>query len=216
MKYTARLEFQWTNNITEYEAVLLGIRKARTMEIQRLVIKTDSQIVAGHIKKDYKARDPELARYLQFLREREKYFKGFTVKNISRTNNSDADEIAKATTQNTSLPQDVFFQVLNQASIDTKQEAPREDHIIQSEDWRAPIMAYLHDHYEPEDEVNEVRMKHRTRNYKITSNQLYKQGIYEPLLKCISTEEGKELLSEIHDGIYGTHPCARAMVGKEF
>jgi ribonuclease HI len=58
------LEFQCKNNIAEYEAVLLGLRKAKAMGIQRLVIKTDSQIVAGHIRKDYKARDPELARYL--------------------------------------------------------------------------------------------------------------------------------------------------------
>jgi ribonuclease HI len=134
IKYAARLEFQCTNNIVEYGAVLLGLRKARAMRIQRLVIKTDSQVVARHIEKDYKARDPELAKYLQFLREQEKYLEGFIVKNISRTDNSDADEIAKAAAQNTSLPQDVFFQILNQASIKTKQEAPREVHIIQSED----------------------------------------------------------------------------------
>jgi hypothetical protein len=46
------------------------------------------------------------------------------------------------------LPQDVFFQVLTQASIKIKQEAPREIHVIQSEDWRAQIMAYLRNHYE--------------------------------------------------------------------
>jgi ribonuclease HI len=50
--------------MTEYEAVLLGLRKAKAMGIQRLVIKTYSQIVAEHIEKDYKVRDPELARYL--------------------------------------------------------------------------------------------------------------------------------------------------------
>ena len=111
------------------------------MGIHRLIIKTDSQVVAGHIEKDYKARDLELAKYLQFLREQKKYFEGFTVKNISRTDNSDADEITKAVAQNTSLHQDVFFQVLTHASIKAKQEVPREVHIIQSEDWRAPIMA---------------------------------------------------------------------------
>jgi hypothetical protein len=127
--------------------------------------------VARHIKKDYKARDQELAKYLQFLREQEKYFEGFTVKNISITDNSDTNEIVKATAQNISFPKDVFFQVLTHASIKTKQEVPREVYIIQSEDWRAPIMAYLRGHYEPEDEVNEVRMKHTTRNYKIINNQ---------------------------------------------
>ena len=199
MRYAARLKFQCTNNIAEYEAVLLGLRKARAMGIQSLIIKIDSQVVAGHIEKDYKARDPELAKYLQFLREQEKYFEGFIVKNISRIDNSDDDKIVKVVAQNTSLPQDVFFQVLTHASIKAKQEVLSEIHIIQSEDWRAPIIAYLRGHYELEDEVNKVRMKHRTRNYKIINNQLYKQGICEPLLKCISAEEGKELLSEIHE-----------------
>ena len=46
--------------------------------------------------------------------------------------------------------------------------------------------------------------------------KLTKQGICEPLLKCISAEEEKELLSEIHEGICGTHPGARAMAGKSF
>jgi ribonuclease HI len=175
MKYAARLEFQCTNNIAEYKAVLLGLYKAKAMRIQRIVIKTDSQIVLGHIEKDYKARDPELARYLQFLRDQEKYFEGFTVKNISRNDNTDADELAKAAAQNTSLPQDVFYQILKQASIKAVQVATREVHIIQSEDWRAPIMAYLRGHYEPENEVNDIRMKQRMRNYKIINNQLYKQ-----------------------------------------
>jgi ribonuclease HI len=146
MKYTVRLEFQCTNNIAEYEVVLLRLRKAKAIGIQGLIIKTDSYVVARHIEKDYKARDQELAKYLQFLREQEKYFEGFTVKNISITDNSDADEIAKAAAQNTSFPQDVFFQVLTHASIKTKQEVPREVHIIQSEDRRAPIMAYLRGH----------------------------------------------------------------------
>jgi ribonuclease HI len=69
MRYAARLEFQCTNNIVEYEVVLLGLRKPRTMGIQRLIIKIDSQVLAGHIEKDYKIRDPKLAKYLQLLRE---------------------------------------------------------------------------------------------------------------------------------------------------
>jgi hypothetical protein len=153
---------------------------------------------------------------LQFLRDQEKHFEGFTIKNISRNDNLDADELAKAAAQNTSLPQDVFYQILKQASIKAVQATPREVYIIQSEDWRAPIMAYLRGHYEPENEVVNIRMKQRTRNYKIINNQLYKQGICAPLLKCISAEEGKKLLSEIHKGICGTHPRARTMAGKAF
>jgi hypothetical protein len=53
-------------------------------------------------------------------------------------------------------------------------------------------MAYLREHYEPDGEVNDIRMKQRTRNYKIINNQLYKQGICARLLKYISAEEGKK------------------------
>jgi hypothetical protein len=80
---------------------------------------------------------------------------------------------------------------LKQASIKAIQDTPREVNIIQSEDWRAPIMAYLRGHYEPKNEVNDIRIKQRTKNYKIINNELYKQGIFAPLLKYISTEEGK-------------------------
>jgi ribonuclease HI len=39
--YTTRLEFNCTNNIAEYETLLLGLRKLRTMEIRRAVLKSD-------------------------------------------------------------------------------------------------------------------------------------------------------------------------------
>jgi hypothetical protein len=77
-------------------------------------------------------------------------------------------------------------------------------------------MAYLRNHYELENEVDGVRMKHRSRNNKIIDNQLYKQGICEPFLKCISTEEGRRLLLEIHEGICGTHPGTRSIARKTF
>jgi hypothetical protein len=40
-----RLEFECTNNIAEYEALLQGLRKALDMHIQNLVVFGDSEIV---------------------------------------------------------------------------------------------------------------------------------------------------------------------------
>jgi hypothetical protein len=40
--YAARLEFNCTNNIAKYEAVLLALRKLRAMGIRRTVLKSDS------------------------------------------------------------------------------------------------------------------------------------------------------------------------------
>jgi hypothetical protein len=40
--YAARLDFSCTNNIAEYETLLLGLQKLKAMRIRRAVLKTDS------------------------------------------------------------------------------------------------------------------------------------------------------------------------------
>jgi ribonuclease HI len=57
--YAAKLDFSCTNNIAEYEALLLGLRKLKAMGIRRAILKTDSQVISGNIDKSYKARDPK-------------------------------------------------------------------------------------------------------------------------------------------------------------
>jgi hypothetical protein len=62
--YASKLDFSCTNNIAEYEALLLGLRKLRAMGIRRAILKTDSQVISGHVDKSSKARDPKLEIYL--------------------------------------------------------------------------------------------------------------------------------------------------------
>jgi ribonuclease HI len=54
-KYAARLEFKATNNIAKYEGLILGPNKAKALGAKTLLIKTDSQVVAGQVKKEYVA-----------------------------------------------------------------------------------------------------------------------------------------------------------------
>jgi hypothetical protein len=64
--YAARLDFSCTNNIAEYEALLLGLRKLKAMGIRRAILKTDSQVISGHVEKSSKARDPKLEKILGY------------------------------------------------------------------------------------------------------------------------------------------------------
>jgi hypothetical protein len=45
---------------------------------------------------------------------------------------------------------------------------------------------------------------------------LYKEGVYSPSLKCISRDEGQELMREIHARICGSHIGLRALLEKIF
>jgi ribonuclease HI len=79
--YAIKLDFSCTNNIAEYEVLLLGLRKL-AMGIRRAVLKTDSQVISGHVDKSCRARDPKLEKYLDTVRRLEASFEGFSVKNI--------------------------------------------------------------------------------------------------------------------------------------
>jgi hypothetical protein len=49
--YAIKLDFSCTNNIVEYESLLLGLHKINAMRIRRVILKTDSQVISGHVDK---------------------------------------------------------------------------------------------------------------------------------------------------------------------
>jgi ribonuclease HI len=107
--FAVKLDFSCTNNIAEYEALLLGLRKLRAMGIRRAILKTDSQVIAGHVDKSSKARDPKLEKYLDAVRRLEASFEGFSVKNIPRGENEHADLLAKSAAQGLPYPLKYFL-----------------------------------------------------------------------------------------------------------
>ena len=62
-----------------------------------------------------------------------------------------------------------------------------------------------------------TRVVRRSKNYVLVGNKLYRRAASSGvLLKCVSFEEGKEILDEIHSGCYGNHAASRTLVGKAF
>jgi hypothetical protein len=70
--------------------------------------------------------------------------------------------------------------------------------------------------YEPQSKEESKRMALKARSYEIREGNLYKSGVCAPLLKCISTEEGRDLLQQIHSGICPSHLRKRKLVAKAF
>jgi ribonuclease HI len=214
--YAAKLDFNCTNNIAEYEALLLGLRKLRAMGIRRAILKTDSQVISGHIDKSSKARDPKLEKYVDTVRRLEASFEGFSVKNIPRGENEYADLLAKLVAQGLPLPSDVFFETIKASSVELMERGVLAISLVHSEDWRTKIISFLQGNSLSDDEVYNKRMEARTRPYIIIEGALYKHGVCSPLLKCLSRTEGIELMKEIHAGLCGSHIGSRPLLGKVF
>jgi hypothetical protein len=48
----------------------------------------------------------------------------------------------------------------------------------------------------------------------LIEGQLYKKGINQPMLKCITETEGIKILHEVHSGTYGSHSGPRALAAR--
>jgi hypothetical protein len=134
------------------------------------------------------------------------------VQHIPRDDNNEADKLAKAAARNQVMPSDVFFEIIKELSI--KETKPKIVNIVETRDWRPEIMAYLRGHYEPQDELEEKRLKQRARGYVVVDGKIYKSGVTEAWLRCITSKNGVELLKEIHSGFCGAHIGTRSLAGK--
>jgi ribonuclease HI len=213
-KYAARLEFKATNNIAEYEGLILGLNKAKALGAKTLLIKTDSQVMVGQVEKEYMARELELVKYSAMVRVLKRRFKGFTLKQIPRSENGEADELAKAATNNSPMPERTFYQVLRSLATEIVTKAFQKVLLTECEDCRQAIIDSLNNVCTTEDEASEARITARARSYTMIDGTLYKKGVVQPLLRCITQSEGRELLQEIHPGICGSHIGPRALSAK--
>jgi hypothetical protein len=108
-----------------------GLHKLRAIGVQTCVLRIDFKVVSGHIEKECIAIEPTLEKYLALVQKLENYFKGFTVEYIERNKNTKADDLAKAAACNISILADIFFHVLEDASVKTVVSVPRLINIIE-------------------------------------------------------------------------------------
>ena len=78
------------------------------------------------------------------------------------------------------------------------------------------LLAYLTRKELPDDQTEVRRIVRRSKAYKVHEGELYKKSTTGVLQRCISEDEGRQLLVEIHAGHGGHHAAARALVSKAF
>nr|AAU10841.1 putative polyprotein [Oryza sativa Japonica Group] len=184
IRYAARLQFDTTNNAAEYEAILLGLRKAKALGVRCLLIRTDSKLVAGHIDKSFEAKEEGMKKYLEAVQSMEKCFTGITVEHLPRGQNEEADALAKSAAFGGPHSPGIFFEVLYAPSVPMDSlEVMTIDQLELGEDpydWRTPFVKHLETGWLPEDEAEAKRLQLRATKYKMVSGQLYRSGA-EPL-----------------------------------
>jgi len=83
-----------TNNVAEYQALLLGLEMALGRGVKRLKIFSDSQLLVEQLNGGYQVRSPQLKPlWRQAMNELQK-FEACAISHIDRTLNAEADRLA--------------------------------------------------------------------------------------------------------------------------
>jgi hypothetical protein len=88
-------------------------------------------------------------------------------------------------------------------------------------DWRVAFIDYIQEHKLPPGidpkSAEATRILQRSKGYVLVGGNLCKRGSASGILmKCVSTEEGKEILQEIYEGVCENHAASHTLVGKTF
>ena len=104
----------------------------------------------------------------------------------------------------------VPVEYLAQPSID-EQEAMSIDI---AETWMTPIIAYLEHGVLPSDRNEAKKMMRRASRYLVMEGILNRRGYTMPLLRCVTIDQSKNLLIEVHEGFCGDHAGGQSLSKK--
>jgi ribonuclease HI len=65
--HSYKLNFQCTNNIAEYEALMLGLKLLKIVGAKQIMVRGDSELIIKQIKGEYVVKHPRLRAYRNFV-----------------------------------------------------------------------------------------------------------------------------------------------------
>ncbi|XP_058211599.1 uncharacterized protein LOC131323773 [Rhododendron vialii] len=204
------IEFLATNNETEYEALLAGLRSAVAMEISNLVVYCDSQLIVNQVLGDYEARDPRMSKYQATVAELIPHFHNFKIEQINREHNAHADALAGlASASKASEFRTISFGNIDHPSFDA---TPKVLNVELGPSWMDEIIVFLKHDTLLADKKEAYRIRNKAAYYWLSeSGQLYRKSISGPYLLVVHPTQVPEILAELHSGSCGCHSSSRSL-----
>ena len=92
--FSYKLQFKCTNNMVEYEAFVLGLKVLKNLQVQRMNIQGDSDLIIKQVQGEYQTKNPRLRLYRDLVLELVKGFKECKFSTIPRKENVEVDSLA--------------------------------------------------------------------------------------------------------------------------
>ncbi|XP_057452622.1 uncharacterized protein LOC130744455 [Lotus japonicus] len=210
LKQSLRFQFKTRNNQAEYEALVAGLKLAIEVQIDSLVVRTDSLLVASQINGEFQVKEPTLIKYVERVRQLMGRLQQVVVEYVPRTQNQRADVLTKlASTWKTGNNRSVIQETLANPSMEGDLVAS----VIRQETWMNPIIDILAG--EPSDVTKYSKAQRKeVGHYTLLDGILFRRGFSSPLLRCLLPEKYEVVMIEVHEGVCASHIGGRPVASK--
>jgi ribonuclease HI len=85
-----------TNNQAEYHAIIMGLKKAKELQAERVDLVMDSELAVKQLNGEYRVKNPALAQMFLQVHNLLQHFRGVRVRHVPREKNKEADALVNA------------------------------------------------------------------------------------------------------------------------
>jgi hypothetical protein len=170
--------------------------------------------VVQQVNKEWDVNKNTMDAYVVEIPKLKNKFSGLKIHHVIRDNNVGADVLLKLDSDRAKVPPRVFVHELHHPSIKLLDQStiaqgplePDQEVLMIEVDWRVMFLDYIKEHKLPPGvdpkSTKATRILRRSKGYVLVGDNLYKHGSASGILmKCVRTEEGREILQEIHEGV---------------
>ncbi|KAM2061590.1 hypothetical protein ACFX1T_046628 [Malus domestica] len=201
-----------SNNVAEYQALIIALQMVINMEIIALEVYGDSKLIINQLLTEYEVRKDDLVPYFWLATQLLQRFKVVTLEHVLRKENQMADALAKLASSMT-LGEDeaADVPVCQRWVIPLVTEMLPDDTNVISvlpvnvKEWKQPLIDYLENGKLPDDPRHHSEIRRRAPRFLDYKETLYRRSFKGVLLRCLGEEEANQALEETHSGVCGVH-----------
>ncbi|CAL8988475.1 unnamed protein product, partial [Prunus brigantina] len=181
LPYSFSLSELCSNNVAEYQALIMGLQMAIEMKISSLEVYGDSMLVINQLLTHYEVRKDDLIPYHQMATQLLERFDFVTLEHVPRKDNQMADALAN----------------LAATLALTKDEAVN---LPVCQRWVVPLTLGA-----SQEGVNVISERRRAPRFIYYKEILYRRSFEGLFLRCLGKEDASKAMEEAHSGICGAH-----------
>ncbi|XP_070050974.1 uncharacterized protein [Nicotiana tomentosiformis] len=192
--------------MAEYEACILGLNMAVDMNIQELLVISNSDLLVHQVHGEWATKNTKILPYLYHVQEMMKRFMKIEFRHVPKIQNEFADALASLSSMiqnpNKNFIDPILVRIHNQPAYCAHVEEETDGN-----PWFHDIREYL-----TKEEYSEHASHTQKRTLQRLSNHFFQGGgiLYRRtpdlgLLRCVDAKEASKLLEEIHAETCGPH-----------